>query len=216
MKNGISAFKVVKEQVAHHTSRVIMNPHDPSILYTICLYQGYRRGLDANSGQEREALRFCLTSAIGASNQVGADGAGTLRFRILRQESQSLPTWETIYGENRSQEPCVSIKFDCFQTGQIEGPPFRGLFSDRAYPWISECGFRRTHEGISLGLRKIDSKDQVFLQLSEFFVQRRQRLKMHILATKKVMKQYLQGSRMLILKSVLKKIKWFLRNFIIQ
>ena len=31
---AISAFKIVKEQVAYDTSRVIMNPHDPLILYT--------------------------------------------------------------------------------------------------------------------------------------------------------------------------------------
>ena len=33
-ENAISAFKIVKEQVAHHMSRVIMNPHDALILYT--------------------------------------------------------------------------------------------------------------------------------------------------------------------------------------
>ena len=47
----------------------------------------------------------------------------TLRFRVL-------PTWETIYGENRSQEPCVSRKFDCSKTGEMEGLPFRVPFSD--------------------------------------------------------------------------------------
>ena len=30
----ISAFKFVKDQVAHNTSRILMNAHDPLILYT--------------------------------------------------------------------------------------------------------------------------------------------------------------------------------------
>ena len=32
-EKAISAFQIVKYQVAHHTSRVIMNFHDPLILY---------------------------------------------------------------------------------------------------------------------------------------------------------------------------------------
>ena len=33
-EKAIAAFQIVKDQVAHHTSRVIMNAHDPLILYT--------------------------------------------------------------------------------------------------------------------------------------------------------------------------------------
>ena len=33
-EKAISAFKIVKDQVAHHTSRVFMNASDPLIFYT--------------------------------------------------------------------------------------------------------------------------------------------------------------------------------------
>ena len=61
-EKAISAFQIVKDLLAYHTSRVIINAHDPLILYT-----------DA------------FTRAIVGVFQVGGDG--TLRFRVLREES---------------------------------------------------------------------------------------------------------------------------------
>ena len=70
-KNAISSFKVVKDQVAYHTSRVLKNASDPLILYA-----------DAS------------TKTIGGARAIrSGDGAGTLRFYCLCEEFRSIPTW---------------------------------------------------------------------------------------------------------------------------
>ena len=87
-EKAILAFQIVKDQVAHHTSRVIMNAHDPLILY-----------MDASTRAIGGVLKFCKFKVVERSlaclsrtgyqtkRPGGGDGAGTLHFRVLRQES---------------------------------------------------------------------------------------------------------------------------------
>jgi hypothetical protein len=61
-ENAISAFEIVKEKVAHHTSRVIMNDHDPLILYTDASTKAIGGVLmQIQGGREKP----CISSHIG-------------------------------------------------------------------------------------------------------------------------------------------------------
>ena len=42
------------------------------------------------------------------------------------------PSGKTFYSQNGPQEPCVPLKFDCSQIGQMEGPALGVPFSDQA------------------------------------------------------------------------------------
>jgi len=67
-ENEILAFKIVKDQVAHHTSRVLMKA---SHFVYGCLYQSYRWSADASLRRKREAMRFRVSQVIRPSNSVG-------------------------------------------------------------------------------------------------------------------------------------------------
>ena len=85
-------FQIVKDQVASY----VQSHHErPRSTYSVfgCVYKGYMWRIDASSRREREALRYLISQVFIPSNQVGSDGDGTLRFRVLREESLSLPTW---------------------------------------------------------------------------------------------------------------------------
>ena len=78
----ISAFQIVKDQVAHHTSRINMNAHDPLILYTDRSTRAIGGVLMQFQGGKEKPCLFLISQVVRPSNQVcgGSDGAGTLCF----------------------------------------------------------------------------------------------------------------------------------------
>ena len=85
-EKAISAFQIVKDQVVHHTSRVLMNAHDSLVLYTDASTRAICGVLMQVQGRKEKPCVF-ITQVVRPSNQVGGDEAGTLRFRVLREES---------------------------------------------------------------------------------------------------------------------------------
>ena len=49
----------------------------------------------------------------------------------LRQESNSLPSWQTLYDPNGPSQPSISIKFVCAKVGALEGVQVFGA----THPW---------------------------------------------------------------------------------
>jgi len=86
-ENAISSFKIVKDQVAYHTSRVVMNASDPLILYTYASTRAIGGVLmQVQGGREKPCV---FVSHILSEQLGGRDGARNLCFR---QESCYLPS----------------------------------------------------------------------------------------------------------------------------
>jgi len=66
-ENTISAFKIVKDQVVHHTYRVIMNALDPQILYTDASTKAIG-GVSMQVQGVREAFCFLVAYVARARN----------------------------------------------------------------------------------------------------------------------------------------------------
>ena len=72
-------------------------------------------------------MRFHISHDVRARDVMAGrgDGARAVRLRLFCQESRPQPTWKTFYSQNGPQELGLSFKFDCVQTGQVEGPALR-------------------------------------------------------------------------------------------
>jgi len=69
------------------------------------------------------------------SKQVTRWGEWSKNYLPSSSEPVSLVFCQNFDVDNGSQEPCIKIKFDSSQTGQMEGPSFGVPFSNRDHPW---------------------------------------------------------------------------------
>jgi len=88
-EKAISAFKFVNDQVAHYTSRFLMNASDPLILHTNASTKAKGGVLMQVQGGREKPCVFVSHIDFQTKQPGGGDGAGTLRFRFLREESCS-------------------------------------------------------------------------------------------------------------------------------
>ena len=105
-QEGRAAFAHIKDLLSQSSQLVIMNEEDPLILYTDASTKAiggvHHQVAYASSKGNREACNLHFSFSLRSGHALGYHGIGTLRVRLLCEESHTLPTWKAIHSSHGS------------------------------------------------------------------------------------------------------------------